>query len=141
MYRSKRFLVILAASVSLAGAAQEKPAIKHAPTPNVDPASGREMYQTYCAVCHGVDGKGKGPAAPALKQAPTDLTLLSKRNAGEFPMFRVSNTIQGDSGVAAHGSSDMPMWGDLFRGLKRDDAMVKLRVHNLAQYLASLQEK
>lgn len=98
------------------------------------------MYRTYCAVCHGLDGKGSGPAVPALKQKLPDLTLLSKKNGGEFPAFRVSNIIQGDAVVTAHGSKEMPMWGDVFRVLKRDEAVVKLRVHNLSQYIASLQQ-
>jgi mono/diheme cytochrome c family protein len=139
MYRN---LVVFMVSVSLgvAGYAQDRTAVKHSPAPNTDPASGVEMYRTYCAVCHGLDGKGNGPAAAALKQALPDLTLLSKKNGGEFPMFHVSNVIQGDSVIAAHGSKDMPMWGDVFRELKRDESVVKLRVHNLAQYIASLQQ-
>jgi len=98
------------------------------------------MYRAYCATCHGLDGKGNGPAAAALRQAPGDLTLLSKNNGGQFPSFRVANVIQGDAEITAHGSREMPMWGDVFRELKRDDSLVKLRVHNLTQYIASLQQ-
>jgi len=132
--------MILTLSLSLVGFAQDKPKIRHAPPADTDPSSGVAMYRAYCAVCHGVDGKGKGPAAPALRQEPPDLTSLAQRNGGEFPSFRVSNIIQGDAAVTAHGSKDMPMWGDVFRGLKRDEAAVKLRVHNLTQYIASLQQ-
>jgi len=32
------------------------------------------------------------------------------------------------------------MWGDVFRELKRDESIVKLRVHNLTEYIASIQE-
>ncbi len=108
--------------------------------PETDVTSGAQMYRAYCASCHGSDGKGSGPAAPALREAPTDLTQLSRRNGGEFPMFRVSRIIQGDSSVVAHGSRDMPMWGDVFRSIKRDESVVTLRVHNLARYLESLQK-
>jgi len=99
------------------------------------------MYRAYCAVCHGVDGKGTGPAAPALRQPPTDLTKLAKKAGGEFPRFRVSNVIRGDNAIPSHGSQDMPMWGDVFRNLKRDESVVTLRVHNLTEYIASLQER
>ena len=99
------------------------------------------MYRAYCAVCHGLDGKGNGPAAPALKQTLPDLTLLAKKNGGQFPTFRVSNIITGDAHIIAHGSREMPMWGDLFRDIQRNDAMVKLRVHNLVDYLVSIQQK
>ena len=138
-----RYSVLIGLTLTLGflGFAQQKPKVSHAPTPDTDPGSGVEMYRTYCAVCHGLDGKGNGPAAPALKQPLPDLTLLSKRNRGEFPMFRVTNIIQGDTVITAHGSREMPMWGDVFRGLKRDEAVVTLRVHNLAEYIASLQQK
>lgn len=99
------------------------------------------MYGAYCAVCHGVDGKGNGPAASALKQPPSDLTQISRKNGGKFPDFVVANVIQGDTAVVAHGSRDMPMWGDVFRSMQRDDPLVKLRVANLTKYIASLQQK
>jgi mono/diheme cytochrome c family protein len=139
--RSRNFVLIAMVSLGSAAYPQQKPTIKHESPSYTDPASGAEMYRTYCAVCHGLDGKGNGPAAPALKQPVPDLTLLSKRNGGEFPSFRVGNIIQGDSEIAAHGARDMPMWGDLFRSLKRDESVVTLRVHNLTQYIASLQQR
>lgn len=123
------------------GSSQQKPTIEHVPPQETDPTSGPEMYRAYCAVCHGLDGKGDGPAAPALRRMPSDLTILAKKNGGEFPVFRVSNIITGDAAVQAHGSREMPMWGDVFRDIQRNDAIVKLRVHNLIQYLISLQQK
>jgi mono/diheme cytochrome c family protein len=133
--------ITVALTLGLLALAQQKPKVVHTQTLDTDPGSGVEMYRTYCAVCHGLDGKGNGPAAAALKQPLPDLTLLSKKNRGEFPMFQVTNVIQGDTVITAHGSRDMPMWGDVFRGLKRDEAVVTLRVHNLAEYVASLQQK
>ena len=64
--------------VALAMYAQDQPSkvIKHVPIKSTSPASGQEMYTAYCAVCHGTDGKGKGPALEALKVPPTDLTTL-----------------------------------------------------------------
>jgi mono/diheme cytochrome c family protein len=120
---------------------QQGPTITRGPAPDTDPTSGVQMYRVHCAVCHGVDGKGNGPAAPALKQPPSDLTQLSKKNGGKFPDFRVANVIEGDSVLPVHGSREMPIWGDVFRSIQRDDPVVKLRVHNLTQYIASLQQK
>ena len=102
------------------------------------------MYRTYCAVCHGLDGNGSGPAASALKKPIPNLTQLSKKNRGEFPDFKITNIIQGDSNapvITAHGSKDMPMWGDVFDTLKPDEGVVKLRIHNLTEYVRSLQQK
>src|ERR1700687_4909481 len=82
-------------------AAQEKTqdqttkTIQHTTVESTSPASGEEMYKTYCAVCHGTDGKGGGPAASALKVAPADLTQLSKTNGGKYPALKVSAAIRG----------------------------------------------
>ena len=96
------------------------------------------MFDTYCAVCHGKEGKGNGPAASALAKVPADLTRISARNGGTFPEVRVRRYIEGLDEVAAHGTRDMPMWGDLFRSLNRDTAQI--RVAALADYLKSLQQ-
>lgn len=39
-----------------------------------DSLVGMEAYKQQCAVCHGAEGKGNGPAAVALTPRPTDLT-------------------------------------------------------------------
>ncbi len=101
--------------------------------------SGVEMYKTWCASCHGVQGKGDGPAAAALKKPPVDLTQLAKKNGGKFPTEKVRNYIDGTDEVAAHGSRDMPVWGSFFRRLGVDD--VTYRVVTLANYVASIQAK
>jgi mono/diheme cytochrome c family protein len=141
MRRGNLVILMLIVSVGSIGYSQQKPTIKHETLLFTDPASGAEMYREYCAVCHGLNAKGSGPAAPALKQEPPDLTLLMKKNGGQFPSFRISNIIQGDAQIAAHGSGEMPTWGDAFRTLGRDESFVKLRVHNLTQYIMSLQQR
>src|SRR5581483_4785537 len=86
--------------------------IKQVPPNPTSPASGEQMFNEYCAVCHGKDAKGDGPAATALKKSPADLTSLTRRNQGKFPEAKVFSVIKGDSNVAAHGSREMPIWGD-----------------------------
>ena len=71
---------------------------------------GKREFDSNCASCHGVSGKGGGPIAELLKRGPTDLTTMQKRNGGIFPMARVYETIEG-VGVAEHGTRDMPVWG------------------------------
>jgi mono/diheme cytochrome c family protein len=123
--------------------AQEKSNVKinKVPAPPTSPASGEDMYRSYCASCHGKDGKGNGPAAPALKTAPTDLTQLAKQNKGVFPAAHVSTILQGGA-VAAHGSAEMPVWGPIFRSVSAgSQAQVLQRSANLTKYIESMQAK
>ncbi|MGA2457115.1 MAG: c-type cytochrome, partial [Terriglobales bacterium] len=75
---------------------QTEKTIKHVPIQSTSPVSGKDMYTAYCAVCHGTDGKGGGPAASALKVPPNDLTLLSKNNGGKYPSMKVSSSIRNE---------------------------------------------
>jgi mono/diheme cytochrome c family protein len=72
---------------------------------------GKREYDSNCASCHGLMGKGDGPYKPFLTKSPSDLTLLSKKNAGVFPFHNVYAIIDGRLEVAAHGSREMPVWG------------------------------
>jgi len=117
-----------------------KPAIAYVQPVQVSTANGPKMFRAYCAVCHGSDGRGGGPAAEALRKAPADLTQLSRRNVGTFPRTMVLNTLQGPSILAAHGLRNMPIWGISFRALG-DDSMAQLRVTNLTDFIESLQRK
>ena len=93
-----RLLMTIAAglALSVAGLAQDqKTQIKKVPAQATSPASGVEMFRAYCAAGHGLDAKGTGPAASALKKAPADLTLPASKNRGKFPMASVQNVVQG----------------------------------------------
>jgi hypothetical protein len=101
---------------------------------------GVDNFRAYCSPCHGRDGQGHGPVAAVLKTAPSDLTTLSRRNRGVFPRASVRRFItEGVPALAAHGSSDMPVWGPTFRALDSSDQSVALRLANIVQYLESIQ--
>jgi len=101
---------------------------------------GKAMFKEYCATCHGLGGKGNGPAMNATRKRPADLTQLARENGGTFPDVQVMNYITGADIVAAHGTRDMPVWGTLFRSLNPDnDAVAQVRVKVLADYVKSLQ--
>jgi mono/diheme cytochrome c family protein len=138
-----RTLMLSTLAMAVLGAQNESgPVIRKAPAGRTSGASGNEMYHAYCAACHGADGKGNGPASPALKLQPSDLTVLAKGNAGKYPELRVFGAINGDLQVTAHGSKDMPTWGAVFRQMGGGDAAgVKLRIRNLTKYVESLQIK
>jgi len=140
------FTALIAAACTAAAQDQtQNPApttIQHVPIKSTSPASAKEMYTNYCAVCHGTDGKGGGPADSALKAAPADLTMLSKNNGGKFPALKVTSVIRGETENPAHGSREMPMWGTLFRGMSQGhEGEVQQRVANLTHYIESLQAK
>lgn len=97
---------------------------------------------SYCAACHGKDGKGGGPAARALTKQPPDLTLLAKSSGGKFPATRVYTSVSGDFNTVAHGSGEMPVWGAIFRDASAGkDTIVKLRLSNLTRHIESIQQK
>ena len=126
----------------LAGAQEQEKVIKHVPVKATSPASGQEMYTNYCAVCHGKDGKGNGPAAEALKVPPPDLTFLAQKNSGKYPSMRVASIIRGEAALPAHGTKEMPIWGSLFWNMSQGHpSEVQQRVANLNEYVESLQAK
>lgn len=134
-------LFTLVLTIAGLGNAQEKP-IKKGPIQPTSPASGAEMYKAYCAVCHGPDGKGTGPAAAELKTKPADLSTLAKRHDGKFPTDYVISVLRFGTTAAAHGTSDMPTWGPLFAVVSgQDKAQVDMRISNLILYLKTLQGK
>src|ERR1022692_209323 len=87
-------LTLLLGSLLLLPAQDTTAKVKTTGAQPTSPASGKEMFRAYCASCHGVDGKGNGPAAAALKKQPTDLTLLSQQSGGKYPSMRVMNSIK-----------------------------------------------
>ncbi|HEX5110205.1 MAG TPA: c-type cytochrome [Vicinamibacterales bacterium] len=105
-----------------------------------DSLAGRDSYELYCASCHGPGGRGDGPVAPALRTHPADLTVLSQRNNGAFPRERVRDFVTGTGRApAAHGTTEMPIWGPMFRAFE-SDARVRERIENLVTHIESMQQ-
>jgi|SRR5271165_2139565 len=121
--------------------AQDK-SIKKVPITQTDASSGQAMFASYCAACHGASGKGDGPAASEFKVKPADLTLLAKNNHGEFPSDHVWAVLHFGAKAPAHGTSGMPVWGELMRALEPNESMKQeQRIHNLVSYLQTIQAK
>ena len=138
-------ILLIAGLAGLTAAAQSPmPVIKVAAIRQTSPVSGPEMYKSYCASCHGANATGNGPAASALKAPPTDLSLLSQKNGGAFPKDHVMAVLKLGVANPAHGSTEMPVWGDLFSGLSPSvtdpSSLVNLRIINLTHYLEKLQK-
>jgi|SRR5581483_4269506 len=103
-----------------------------------NPTSGEDLYRSYCASCHGVDGRGHGPAADALKTAPTDLTLIVKHSNGKFDTRAVKRVITGEKSTPAH-ERDMPNWGANFKQNGANQQMIDARITSLADYIQKIQ--
>lgn len=142
---SRRFTLVLFAILAVAlmvPALAGAQTVKRDVARPIDSVEGVDLYNAYCAVCHGKDGKGAGPAAVALKAVMPDLTVLAKKNNGKFSSADVQVHITGsDKMLASHGTADMPIWGPVFRALTPDDAGRTLRITNLTRYIESMQVK
>jgi mono/diheme cytochrome c family protein len=135
-------MLISASALAQTGSAKTEPIVKHVPITPTSSTSGKDMFQSYCAVCHGRDARGGGPAASALKVPPADLTTLAKKEGGKDPSAHVASILRGQADMASHGSKDMPMWGPLFLSISQGhDAEVQMRITNLVAYIETLQEK
>jgi mono/diheme cytochrome c family protein len=105
----------------------------------IESLAGRDSFQQYCATCHGTGGVGDGPVAFALRERPADLTTLARQNNGAFPADRVRDFITGTGRpLAAHGTSEMPVWGQIFRAFE-SDARARERIGNLVAFVESIQ--
>ena len=116
--------------------------------PEPTKTSGKDLYAEFCASCHGPSGKGDGPAAAGLSRAPADLTTLSERNGGTFPLTTVLSTIDGYT-RAKEGNLTMPEFGVMLE----DQPLVLVDTGDgiptptpepllaMAEYLITFQEK
>jgi mono/diheme cytochrome c family protein len=104
---------------------------------------GEPYFRTYCASCHGLSGKGDGPVAGSLNKPPADLTRIAARRGGHFPQGEIAKFIDGRFAVTAHGTREMPVWGDLLAADVPDpdlsDQIVRGKIVTLVEYLKSIQ--
>ena len=123
-------------STSVAAAAQEQPREDYGMI-----KVGESLFAAYCTSCHGPSAEGDGSMAESLRVKPTNLTLLARDNGGEFPFERTKKKIDGREPVKGHGSSDMPIWGQVFT--KTDESATEEKVRDkvaaLTHFIRSLQ--
>lgn len=134
-------ILVLGSAFAILSATAEQKKPNEKPAANrADVSAGRESFLKYCASCHGTKGKGDGPAAFAMKTPPTDLTTLSKRHEGRFPVGYVGALLKFGRNLASHGSEEMPVWGAHFRSLDpANDPTGQHHIDDLLAYLRSLQ--
>jgi hypothetical protein len=142
----------LSALVAAAPAAAQE--IVDAPQDGItDPAQiGRIEYMTACAQCHGIDGQGDGVLADYLTIDVPDLTAIQRDNDGVFPAGVLFEIIEGGGGTGAHGTREMPAWGDRYAAQayaalgwphepEEREAFVRGRILALIEYVAGLQQQ
>jgi mono/diheme cytochrome c family protein len=114
------------------------------------PDLGKREFDTNCAMCHGLDGKGGGVMSTYLNRQPTNLTTLAKANGGILPMDHMYATIDGSGEVPGHGTRDMPAWGNDYRARAAEyywdvpydpEAVVRAKILSLLEYVNRLQVK
>lgn len=141
MHYTRVVILTFSAGIGFVTYAQQAPKTRL----RADVAAGKEMFREYCSVCHGLDAKGKGSlydplsADKSVRVPPADLTVLSERNAGKFPAARVRDAIYSKGPIPAHGTPDMPAWGDVFYNQKSNPKVIEARVRNLTAYIESVQ--
>jgi len=126
-------------SLTVAASARQATSPKPSSALTITSLTGKDSFDAYCAPCHGRGGTGDGPVAPILRTPPGDLTRLTLAR-GSFPRDEVVAFVTGEGRpIVAHGTSDMPIWGLIFRGLDPSDTRVKIRLQNVVDYLESIQ--
>ena len=150
---SKRAVIAAAGMIALLGGAfcaivagqnkQSKKQPEGADTVRlIDSIQGPNLYKAYCAVCHGPNAKGDGPMRMFLTTPPSDLTRISAKNGGMFPLAKVRRIISGEDALpGGHGTRQMPIWGPIFSQVAWDQDLGRVRIDNLARYIETLQGK
>jgi mono/diheme cytochrome c family protein len=125
-------ILALAAAAGVVAASQGNPPAA---------VNGAYVFRTYCAACHGAEGRGDGPLAEQLRYRPADLTALARRNGGEFPTDLVVRIVDGRKPVKGHGGPDMPVWGDAFRNVDAsfDEAAAQEKIRAVVDHLKTIQ--
>ncbi|MCB1377559.1 MAG: cytochrome c [Alphaproteobacteria bacterium] len=113
-----------------------------------DAVVGQEEFRSHCAACHGLTGLGDGPIGQSLKVPAPNLAKIAEKNGGKFPFQKVYEIIEGRAVLAAHGTRDMPLWGDRYmrdaKPVTPDQAditrqLVEQRILSLVYYIGTLQ--
>lgn len=105
---------------------------------------GAELFEQYCAACHGKSGVGDGPVAAVLVKPPADLTRIAARRDGQFPDAEITRWIDGRFDSPAHGTREMPIWGRAFQESvapgEDPDEVGRGRLLALIEYLKTIQK-
>ena len=114
MNTSIRLLSVSAMLLSLAASAQD---------PAGNSRVGRAVFAQNCAVCHGAEGKGDGPAAAGFKPRPANFLEVSRTSTPEDKQLRIVT----NGGASEKLSPLMPAFGDSLSPQQVRDAVAFIR--------------
>jgi len=111
---------------------------------NDDVRDGQKYFVRYCAACHGTDGSGDGPVAKSLAKPPANLRLLSDKYGSPLPAAKLADFIDGRDAVRAHGTADMPVWGERLYAMgagERGELGISETIGKIVAYLETIQDR
>jgi mono/diheme cytochrome c family protein len=109
-----------------------------------DVADGQKYFMRYCAACHGINGMGDGPVAKSLAKPPANLRMLSDKYGSPLPAAKLAEIIDGRDAVRAHGTADMPVWGERLYAVgqgDRGEMGISEIIGKLVAYLDTIQDR
>lgn len=109
-----------------------------------DVAEGHKYFVRYCASCHGTDALGDGPVAKSLATPPANLRKLGDKYGMPLPAHRIAELIDGRDTARAHGSHEMPVWGEKLYELghgEKGEAGISDVIAKLIAYLNTIQDR
>ena len=105
---------------------------------------GQKYFVRYCASCHGTSATGDGPVAKSLTERPANLRLLADKYGSPLPAARLAELIDGRDAVRAHGSADMPVWGERLYAMgegERGELGISEIIGKIVAYLDTVQDR
>jgi copper transport protein len=103
--------VVLVFNTQLAGTGETDALTNPFPSTADSLATGRQVYQQNCQSCHGVDGRGDGPAAAGLDPPPADLVVHVPLHFDQAMFNFIKNGIPGTSmGPLGDKLTDEEIW-------------------------------
>ncbi len=83
------------------------------------PEQGKPIFETRCASCHGLQGRGDGPQAPFLSPRPASLISAGTSVKTDAELFAIINN--------GKPRTSMPAWKDALNEQERRDVLAYIR--------------
>ena len=126
-------LLLVGAAICLATAtlsAQSR--IVYVKAERIDPPDGPALYEAYCVPCHGISGRGTGPAARLVSRPVPDISAIAVRD-GRFDARHVMSHVKGGDGTEC-----MPQWTQILHDTYKQ-GQEQLAVRNIVVYVEAMQ--